>query len=70
MPPALLMFIAILVVIFVVVIVTWPKERERTDALRRVADTAGLRFEPRARWISRGGQTDVSARGAICPSSL
>jgi hypothetical protein len=38
----------IIVVITVVVIVTWRKERERTEALRRVAMMAGLAFEPKA----------------------
>lgn len=48
MPPVLYLVIGLFVVIGIVVIVTWRKERERTEALRGVAEAAGLAFEPKA----------------------
>ena len=48
MPPALVFFGLIVVVIVVAVVVTWRMERARTEALRRVAETAGLSFAPKA----------------------
>lgn len=47
MPPALVLFVGLSVLIIVVVIVTWRKERKRTEALRRVAEAAGLTFAPK-----------------------
>lgn len=65
MPPALVLFLGLFVLIIVVVIVTWRKERERTEALRRVAETAGLKFEPKADVadIRSLGDVQLFARG-------
>jgi hypothetical protein len=48
MPPALVFFVGLLIAITVGVIVIWRKEKERTEALRRVAALAGLTFTPTA----------------------
>jgi len=45
---ALLLGITFVLLIVVFVVVSRRKERERTEALRRVAETAGLAFEPKA----------------------
>jgi len=47
MPPTSvwLFWVALVLVILVVVVVSWRKERARTEALRRVAETAGLMFQ-------------------------
>jgi hypothetical protein len=50
MPPTIAWLLGITLVLFVVFIgvVSWRKERERTEALRRLAETAGLAFDPTA----------------------
>jgi hypothetical protein len=65
MPPAVVLFVGLLVVILLVVIVTWRKERERTEALRRVAEAAGLAFEPKAdvAAVRSLGDVQLFARG-------
>ncbi len=65
MPPALIFFIGLILVISVGVIVALKKERERTEALRRVAETAGLTFEPKGDLAVVRSQGDVQlfARG-------
>jgi hypothetical protein len=65
MPPALVLFVGLFVLIIAVVIVTWRKERERTEALRRVAETAGLTFAPKADIadIRSLGDVQLFARG-------
>jgi hypothetical protein len=65
MPPALVWFVGLLVLMMVVIIVTSRKERERTEALRRVAETAGLAFQPKAdvAAIRSLGDVQLFARG-------
>jgi len=65
MPPALIFFVGLLVLMAIVVIVTRRRERERTEALRRVAETAGLAFEPSANIdaIRSLGDVQLFARG-------
>jgi hypothetical protein len=47
MPPSIAWLLGIIAVVFIsVIIVTRRRERERTEALRLVAETAGLAFEP------------------------
>jgi hypothetical protein len=48
MPPAAWLFIVLLATILAVVVFTWQRERARTEALHRVADAAGLTFQPKA----------------------
>ena len=50
MPPPIVWVLGFTVVLFavVVVIVSRRRERERTEAVRRVAETAGLAFQPEA----------------------
>ena len=54
MPSGIIWLLVVTIALFFVflVILTWRRERERTEALRRVAETAGLAFEPK---------TDVNA---------
>lgn len=47
MPPALIFVLAIVLFMGVVLVVSWRKERARTEALRRLAETAGLMFQPK-----------------------
>jgi hypothetical protein len=65
MPPALILFLGLFVLIIIVVIVTWRKERDRTEALRSVAETAGLAFEPKAEVaaVRLLGDVQLFARG-------
>jgi hypothetical protein len=66
MPPAIAWLLGIIVVSFVVVnLVSRRKERERTEALRRVAETAGLAFEPTADLaaVRALGEVQLFARG-------
>ncbi len=65
MPPALILLLGIFALAIVVIIVSWRKERERTEALRRVAETAGLAFEPTAdvAAVRSLGDVQLFARG-------
>lgn len=67
MPPVmawLLGIAAVLLVVFIVV-VSRRRERERTEALRREAETAGLRFEPKAEVgaVTSLGDVQLFSRG-------
>lgn len=46
MPPALIFVLALVLFMAVVLVVVWRKERARTEALKQVAETAGLLFQP------------------------
>jgi hypothetical protein len=61
MPPVILWLLGITVALGVVflIVVTRRRERERTEALRRVAETAGLTFEP------QGDLAAVRSRGDV-----
>lgn len=50
MPPVIAWLLGITIVVFfvLVIVVTRRKERERTETLRRVAETAGMAFEAKA----------------------
>lgn len=66
MPPiAAWLFGFIVILIIVAGVYTWRRERARTDALRSVAEAAGLRFEPTAdvAAIRRMGDVQLFARG-------
>jgi hypothetical protein len=65
MPPVLYFVLGLFVLIIVVVIVSWRQERERTEALRAVAATAGLGFEPKAdiAKVRSLGDVQLFARG-------
>ena len=67
MPPASVWMlpVAIVLLIAIVVFVTWRKERERTEALGRVAETAGLAFQPKADLdaVRAFGDVQLFARG-------
>jgi hypothetical protein len=65
MPSAAVFVLALVVVMIVVVIVMWRKERERTEALRGVAEAAGLAFEPKAEVsaVRALGDVQLFARG-------
>jgi carbonic anhydrase len=59
MPPALVFFVGLLIVIAVGAVFIWRKEKERTEALRGVAQAVGLTFKPTA------GLAEVRALGDV-----
>ncbi len=65
MPPALALLLGIAAVMAIVLIVVWRKERERTEALRGVAEAAGLSFEPKGDLaaVRSLGEVQLFARG-------
>ena len=66
MPPAIAWLLGIVAVLFIIVtIASRRRERERTEALRRVAETAGLAFEPEADLaaVRSLGDVQLFARG-------
>jgi hypothetical protein len=66
MPPALALLLGTIVVLFIVVnVVSRRKERQRTEALGRVAEAAGLTFAPKAdlATVRSLGDVQLFARG-------
>jgi hypothetical protein len=65
MPTALVFFVGLVILITVGAIFIWRKEKERTEALRRVAQAAGLTFKPAADLaeVRALGDVQLYARG-------
>jgi len=65
MSPLAVLLLGLVVLMIAVVIVTSRRERERTEALRRVAETTGLAFEPKADLaaVRSLGEVQLFARG-------
>jgi hypothetical protein len=59
MPPALIFVVALVLVMAVLLVVAWRKERTRTEELRRVAATAGFVFQ------AKGDLAALRALGAV-----